>query len=44
VAPRAWVRGDPKSARRERIEENFDIGFELSKEDVARLDQVKAGG
>ena len=34
----------PKSARRERIEENFDIGFELSKEDVARLDQVKAGG
>ena len=34
----------PKSARRERIEENFDIGFELSKEDVARFDQVKAGG
>jgi diketogulonate reductase-like aldo/keto reductase len=34
----------PKSARRERIEENFDIGFKLSTEDVARLDQVKAGG
>lgn len=34
----------PKSARRERIQENFDIGFELSDQDVARLDEVKAGG
>jgi diketogulonate reductase-like aldo/keto reductase len=35
----------PKSARRERIQENFDVGgFALTKEDVARLDQVKGGG
>ena len=34
----------PKSARRERIQENFDLGFELAKEDVARLDALKGGG
>ncbi len=33
----------PKSARRERIQENLDIGFELSKPDVARLDHLTGG-
>jgi diketogulonate reductase-like aldo/keto reductase len=34
----------PKSARRERIQENFDLGPELAKQDVARLDQLNGGG
>jgi diketogulonate reductase-like aldo/keto reductase len=35
----------PKSARRERIEENFDLGgFQLTEDEVARLDRVKGGG
>ena len=35
----------PKSARRERIQENFDLGgFQLTEEDLARLDQVKGSG
>ena len=33
----------PKSSRRERIQENFELGFELAPEDVARLDKVKGG-
>jgi diketogulonate reductase-like aldo/keto reductase len=32
----------PKSARRERIQENFDVGgFQLAPPDVARIDQLK---
>lgn len=35
----------PKSARRERIQENFDLGgFRLTDADLARLDQVKGSG
>jgi diketogulonate reductase-like aldo/keto reductase len=34
----------PKSSRRERIQENFELGFELTPEDVARLDTLKGSG